>query len=195
MKLTIDKAIREGVIEDLPYADNIKDAELRERVYDAWAMALSSSGFRRINDMKCDPTPGYAELKNRGQAAHLNGVARIGVAMANGLKDEVPQFDVDMDEIIAGGLCHDLGKPWEYDSNNIERWKDHRITGRPSLRHTLFGVHIALSAGLPEQIAHIAGTHATEGDIIVRSLAGEIIAMADEAFWRVLESACLLEAP
>lgn len=195
MKLTIDKAIRKGVIEDLPYADNIKDAELRERVYDAWAMSLSSSGFRRINDMKCDPTPGYAELKNRGQAAHLNGVARIGVAMANGLKDEVPQFDVDMDEIIAGGLCHDLGKPWEYDPNNIERWKDHRITGRPSLRHTLFGVHIALSAGLPEQIAHIAGTHATEGDIIVRSLAGEIIAMADEAFWRVLESACLLEAP
>lgn len=195
MKLTIDKAIRKGVIEDLPYADNIKDTELRERVYDAWAMSLSSSGFRRINDMKCDPTPGYAELKNRGQAAHLNGVARIGVAMANGLKDEVPEFDVDMDEIIAGGLCHDLGKPWEYDPNNIERWQDHRITGRPSLRHTLFGVHIALSAGLPEQIAHIAGTHATEGDIIVRSLAGEIIAMADEAFWRVLESACLLEAP
>jgi putative nucleotidyltransferase with HDIG domain len=195
MKLTIDKAIRKGVIEDLPYADNIKDTELRERVYDAWAMSLSSSGFRRINDMKCDPTPGYAELKNRGQAAHLNGVARIGVAMANGLKDEVPEFDVDMDEIIAGGLCHDLGKPWEYDPNNIERWQDHRITGRPSLRHTLFGVHIALSAGLPEQIAHIAGTHATEGDIIVRSLAGEIIAMADEAFWRVLESACLLESP
>lgn len=116
--------------------------------------------------------------------------------MARALKEEVPQFDVDIDEVIAGGLCHDLGKAWEYDPHNRERWEaDHRITGLPSLRHPLAGVHVALSAGLPEQIAHIAGTHSAEGERITRSLAGEIIAIADSTFWRLLRSDRLLEPP
>ena len=193
MKLSIDSKQRLGVIEDLPYAKTIKNDELRELVYDAWAMSLSSSGFQRINDMPCSPGPGAAELKGRGQAAHLNGVARIGVSIARGLKDEVGQFEVDMDEVIAGGLCHDLGKAWEYDPVNLERWSDHRITGSPSLRHPLFGVFVALTAGLPEQIAHIAGTHSAEGTHITRSLVGEIIAIADDTFWKVLISGRLLE--
>jgi 23S rRNA maturation-related 3'-5' exoribonuclease YhaM len=193
MKLSIDKVQRLGVIEDLPYAKTIKNEELRELVYDAWAMSLSSSSFARINDMPCSPGPGASELKGRGQAAHLNGVARIGVSIAQGLKDEVGQFRVDLDEVIAGGLCHDLGKAWEYDPANLERWSDHRITGSPSLRHPLFGVFVALTAGLPEQIAHIAGTHSAEGENITRSLVGEIIAIADETFWRVLISGRLLE--
>jgi 23S rRNA maturation-related 3'-5' exoribonuclease YhaM len=193
MKLSIDKVQRLGVIEDLPYAKTIKNEELRELVYDAWAMSLSSSSFARINDMPCSPGPGASELKGRGQAAHLNGVARIGVSIAQGLKDEVGQFQVDLDEVIAGGLCHDLGKAWEYDPANLERWSDHRITGPPSLRHPLFGVFVALTAGLPEQIVHIAGTHSAEGENITRSLVGEIIAIADETFWRVLISGRLLE--
>ena len=191
--MNIDKKQRLGVIEDLPYAKTIKNEELRELVYDAWAMSLSSSSFARINDMPCSPGPGASELKGRGQAAHLNGVARIGVSIAQGLKDEVGQFQVDLDEVIAGGLCHDLGKAWEYDPANLERWSDHRITGPPSLRHPLFGVFVALTAGLPEQIVHIAGTHSAEGENITRSLVGEIIAIADETFWRVLISGRLLE--
>ena len=196
MELTIDEKQRQGVIEDLPYAEAIKNDELREQVYDAWAMSLSSSSFGRINDMACSGGPGGPELKGRGQAAHLDGVARIGAAIARALKEEVPQFDVDLNEVIAGGLCHDLGKAWEYDPENRERWEaDHRITGLPSLRHPLFGVHVALTAGLPEQIAHIAGTHSAEGEHITRSLAGEIVAIADHTFWRLLRSDRLLEEP
>ena len=196
MELTIDQKQRQGVIEDLPYAEAIKNDELREQVYDAWAMSLSSSSFGRINDMACSAGPGGPELKGRGQAAHLDGVARIGAAIARALKEEVPQFDVDLNEVIAGGLCHDLGKASEYDPNNRERCEaDHRITGLPSLRHPLFGVHVALTAGLPEQIAHIAGTHSAEGEHIIRSLAGEIVAIADETFWGLLRSDLLLEEP
>ena len=196
MKLTIDEKQRQGVIEDLPFAKAIKNDELREQVYDAWAMSLSSSSFGGINDMACSGGPGRPELKGRGQAAHLEGVARIGTAIARALKEEVPQFDVDLDEIVAGGLCHDLGKAWEYDPENRKRWEaDYRITGLPSLRHPLFGVHVALTAGLPEQIAHIAGTHSAEGEHITRSLAGEIIAIADKTFWGLLRSDRLLEEP
>ncbi len=196
MNLTIDQKQRQTVIEDLPYAKAIENDDLREHVYDAWAMSLSSSSFERINDMACSGGPGGPELKGRGQAAHLDGVARIGAAIARAMKEEVPQFDVDLDEVIAGGLCHDLGKAWEYDPPNRKRWEaDHRITGLPSLRHPLFGVHVALTAGLPEQIAHIAGTHSAEGEHITRSLAGEIVAIANHTFWQLLRSDRLLEEP
>ena len=196
MKLKIDEVQRQGVVECLPVAKKIKNEELREQVYDAWALSLSSSSFESIDEMACSGGPGSPELKGRGQSAHLNGVARIGEAIALALKEEVQQFEVDLDEVLAGGLCHDLGKAWEYDPKNRERWEaDHRVTGKPSLRHPLFGVHVALTAGLPEQIAHIAGTHSAEGEHITRSLVGEIINIADGAFWRLLGSDRLLEAP
>ena len=90
-----------------------------------------------------------------------------------------------MDEIIAGGLCHDLGKPFEY--ANQQRWaSDTRATGMPSIRHTVYGVHVALTAGLPEKIAHIAGAHSLEGEYVQRSLAAEIVHIADHGFWGIL---------
>ena len=65
MKLRIDRTQRLGVVEDLPYAKAIGDAELRELVYDAWAMSLSSSGFDRINDMPCSGGPGGPRVEGQ----------------------------------------------------------------------------------------------------------------------------------
>ena len=42
----------------------------------------------------------------------------MAVAMAKELISLFPDFNVDLDEVIAGGLCHDLGKPYEYNSSN-----------------------------------------------------------------------------
>ena len=85
MNLTIYQKQRQTVIEDLPYAKAIENDDLREHVYDAWAMSLCSSSFERINDMACSGGPGGPELKGRGQAAHLDGVARIGAAIARAM--------------------------------------------------------------------------------------------------------------
>ena len=60
-------------------------------------------------------------MKRRGQAAHLNGVAGIGVSIAPRRRDEVGQFQVDLDEVIVRGLCHELGTAWEYDPGNRKR--------------------------------------------------------------------------
>ena len=93
MKLTIDKTQRIWASSKTsPTRKAIRNTELRDLVYDAWAMSLSSSGFDRINDMPCSGGPGGPELRGSGQAAHLNGVARIGVSIAQGLRDEVGHF-------------------------------------------------------------------------------------------------------
>ena len=193
--MRIDERIRDGVIEALPEAKEIRNKKLREHVYDAWAMSLATSRFTKIEDIPPSGNPNSPLMKTGTQADHLRSVARLSVAIAKELKDSFEEFDVDMDEVIAGGLCHDLGKPFEFDPKNQERWKsDPRTTGWPSIRHTVYGVHIALSAGLPEKIAHIAGAHSMEGEYVKRSLVGMIVHHADYAFWEILQSAGILES-
>ena len=191
--MKIDEKIRQGVIESLPEAKQIENNDLREKVYDAWAMSLGESGYGSLEELPNSGTPDTDIAESGTQADHLRGVARMAAAMATELKNTFDDFDVDMDEIIAGGLCHDLGKPFEY--AHQERWKsDPRFTGKPSIRHTVYGVHVALTAGLPEKIAHIAGAHSLEGKYIERSLAAEIVYFADHAFWGILAKAGIVDA-
>ncbi len=49
--MRIDEGIREGVIESLPEAKQIRDRELRERVYDTWAISLGTSQYTRIEEI------------------------------------------------------------------------------------------------------------------------------------------------
>lgn len=186
--------IRHGVIESLPEAKQIRDKDLREKVYDAWALSLGESGYTKLEEMPNSGTPDSNRAQSGTQADHLRSVARLAMAIATELRGMFKEFEVDMDEVIAGALCHDLGKPFEYDPRNQERWTfDARITGRPSIRHTVYGVHMALAAGLPETIAHIAGAHSREGEFVTRSLAAEIVHYADEAYWRILARAGIVD--
>lgn len=191
----VDKEkIREGVIKSLPEASEIKNKELREKVYDAWTLSLAESGYERIEDLPGSGLPGLPSVKGGTQTDHLRGVARLSMAIAEALSSLFPDFHIDMDEVIAGGLCHDLGKPYEFAPENRKKWEaDPEATGCPSIRHSVYGVHMALAAGLPEKIAHIAGAHSMEGDYITRSLACEIVHFADYAFWAILDKAKVLD--
>src|SRR5699024_5001951 len=97
---------------------------------------------------------------------------------------------VDRDILLASALAHDVGKPFEYSPQNRERWnKDPRISGRPALRHTLYGVHIALSVGLPEAVVHACGNHSPEGELVERSLSTTIVHCVDKSAWDILDIA------
>jgi hypothetical protein len=67
------------------------------------------------------------------------------------------------------------------------------VVGRPSLRHPVYGAHICLLAGLPEEIAHIAVAHSPEGDNVKRSLECIVVHQADVAWWTVSAAAGLIE--
>ena len=192
--MQVDRKLRRGVIESLPEADMIQNQDLRERVYDAWALSLATSGFERIEDIPASGNPDTPPMKKGTQADHLRSVARLAMVIAREIEENFEGFDVDMDEVIAGGLCHDLGKPFEFDPENQARWEaDPRRSGWPAVRHPVYGVHVALSAGLPENIVHIAGAHSAEGENVKRSLVGEIVHHADHAFWRILAKAGVLQ--
>ena len=64
--------------------------------------------------------------------------------------------------------------------------------GLPAIRHPAFGVHVCLTVGLPEKVAHCAAAHSGEGELLVRSLENTIVHHADYAFWGICRAGGLL---
>ncbi|MDQ0472729.1 HD domain-containing protein [Labrys wisconsinensis] len=185
--------LRAGVVADLPELDLIADPILREQAIDAWALALSQSSFARIRDIPGEAIPGKLVLKQGGQDLHLRGVTRLALGTVDYFAAAFPEAEIDRDIVVAGGLCHDVGKAFECDPDNLARWRaDGSRVGRPSLRHPIYGAHLCLLAGLPEAVAHIAACHSPEGDNVRRSLECVVIHEADVAWWKIAAAAGLV---
>ncbi len=183
----VSPEIREGVIRELPYLDEIKNDEIREKVIDAWAISLSENGFEYISQVPGLPALDYL----CSQPDHYYIVTRLSLAIydAYNAKLDTP-LDLDRDILVAGALCHDLGNTYEYSIKRRQAWEDDiKKEGFPCLRHPFYGAHLAMVVGLPDGVAHICAAHAGEGKQIKRSLAGTIVSVVDALFWEVLRSA------
>jgi putative nucleotidyltransferase with HDIG domain len=178
---------RAQILDELPEIELIQDAELKNKVVDAWCLALEKSSFDSIKEIAPAGNPGVMVAVRGDQSDHIRGVTRMAIRMAEEMQADWPELAIDMDIVIAGGLCHDIGKPWEFDPENRRRWEaSPRRAGMPSIRHPAYGAHICLTAGLPEEVAHIATAHSGEGELLERSLENTIVHYADYTFWNVL---------
>ena len=179
--------LRALVRKELPEVDLIKNADLRTKVIEAWALALSKSSYNSIREIPPEGSPNSMVLIKGDQTDHLRGVTRLAIKLADEMQEHYPELKIDRDIVIAGGLCHDVGKCWEFDPENRKKWEGSpRTAGLPSVRHPAYGAHICFTVGLPEEIAHIATGHSAEGELLVRSLENTIINYADHAFWWIL---------
>ena len=186
--------LRQGVCESLPEVNEIKDEELRRQVIEAWAFALAQTEFTRIDQIRGSGVPDSPALKDGTQADHLRGVARIAHGIADGLENVHGDIGLNRDLLWACALCHDVGKPFEFSPQNQARWQnDVAASGFPAIRHSVYGVHVALTVGLPEAVAHTAGAHSAEGEFIKRSLENTLVHDADRAYWAAMERAGQLE--
>jgi putative nucleotidyltransferase with HDIG domain len=189
----ITDALRRSVTEDLPEMVEIGNADLRRKAIEAWAFALSHSSFGRISDIPPGGNPGMNVLKRGSQADHLRGVAKLALQIADTFIAQRPEVCVDRDVVLTGALCHDVGKCYEFDPENLARWEaDPSASGQPTLRHTVFGTYVCLAVGLPEEIAHIACAHSLEGQHIGVSSECMIVRHADHAYWSVAGALGLL---
>jgi putative nucleotidyltransferase with HDIG domain len=187
-------ALRASVRESLPEIQLIQDDTLRDQVVEVHALALAETGFDRIEDIPANGVP-ESPLMTRGtQADHYRGTATMAVGLARGMQEVLDHVDVDYDVLIAGALCHDVGKAYEYEHH--ERWKqERRTTGSPSLRHPAYGAHLALTVGMPEAVVHCIAVHPylAEGAFVRASLETTIVQYADVAFWKMLDAGGHLE--
>ncbi len=190
---TLDE-IRAGVERSFPELNAIKDPLLRQKVVEAWTLSLSQSEFTKIEEIRPSGNPTTPLMAKGTQTDHIRGVTAMAVAMADALEKVVGPLGIDRDLLVACGLCHDVGKPFEFSPRNQARWRGNvAAAGYPSIRHSVYGVHVALTVGLPEAVAHTAGAHSGEGELIARSLENTIVHYADHAFWQILERADRLE--
>jgi len=184
---TVSEALRRQIREELPEVALIGEHALQAKVVEAWAYAIANSSFTSIRDIPPAGNPDVNEAMRGDQTDHLRGVTRLAVGIAKEMGSAYPELEIDMDVIIAGGLVHDVGKAWEFDPANRDRWKQsQKRFGRPSVRHPAYGAHICLTVGLPEEIAHIAMAHSGEGELLLRSLECMIVHQADYTFWNTL---------
>ena len=177
--------IKRRVAASLPIVDEIKNAQLREKVIEAWAVSLSENGYTSIEEIEGSGKPGGYTIGD--QAQHVMCVTRLALAMAEIIQSSYGKdMNIERDMLIAAGLCHDVGKPYEYNIAKRALWQSEpERYGNPPLRHTLYGVYIARRVGLPEEIAHVCGCHSPEGELVQRSLLATIIHHADKASWRI----------
>ena len=182
--------LRQSVIRSLPELEEIRDENLRNQVIDAWAYSLGRSSFRSIGEIRASGNPDTPKLKSGTQTDHIRGVTRLAIALADSLVSQFPQLPIDRDMLVACALCHDVGKPFEFDPANQQRWQtEPSASGFPAIRHTQFGTHVCLALGLPEELCHAAGCHSGEGELVKRSLHVTIVHYADHVFWASLEVA------
>jgi len=194
VEIDIQDELRIAVAESLPELDEVQDSALRQQVIDAWAYSLGQSTFKSIDEIRASGNPDTPKLKAGTQTDHIRGVTQLTIALGDTLLKLFPQLPINRDMLIACALCHDVGKPYEFDPNNQQRWKTGAAaTGYPAIRHTQYGTHVCLTLGLPEEVCHAAGCHSGEGELVQRSLHVTIVHQADIAYWKPLEIAGMLE--
>lgn len=194
LKRPITDIERAAVIEDLPEISQIVSGELRAKVTEAWAHAICESSFGRPRDIPGAGNPGDFELVRGTQVDHIRAVARIALKLADDFLEYYPEVQIDRDIVLAGALIHDVGKAFEFDPVNLASWqKDPSRAGQPSLRHSVFGAHVCLTVGLPEELAHIALGHSREGQHIGLSLECMFVRIADHSWWDLAAASGLLK--
>lgn len=184
-KVTDD--LRQKIRAELPELSEIRDARLRDKCVEAWAIAIANSSYSSISAMPPSGNPEKMVLKRGDQTEHIRGVTRLSIVIADEFTRSNPDLKIDRDIVVAGGICHDVGKPWEYDPENRKRWNGDRSRwGLPSMRHPTYGAFLCLLVDLPEEVAHIAAGHSGEGELLIRSLESNIVHMADIGYWRTM---------
>lgn len=193
--MKIQEELRRSVIKSLPELDEIGDKSLRNKVVDAWAYSLGQSSFKSIDEIRPSGNPDTPSLKSGTQTDHIRGVTQLAMVIAETMGKLFPRLSIDRDLLISCSLCHDVGKPYEFDPANQKRWSEVPAqSGFPAIRHTQFGTHVCLMVGLPEEVCHAAGCHSGEGELVQRSLHVTILHHADYVFWETLQAGGQLEA-
>lgn len=195
LPIKLKEEVRQGVVKTLPMLRDMKNVDLREKVIDAWALALQLNGYEKIEDMPGSGMPDADELGD--QSMHILANAYTSLAIYENLEKAYRRnLGLDKEMLLACALCHDVGKPYEFSPANRERWaKECHKTGKPNVRHPTYGAYIALTVGLPEEVIHVAACHSPEGRFVTRSAYATIVHYADDGSWFSLASLLDLNIP
>ena len=161
------------LLEKIPEFARFRDQSLRDKCLACWEEALERGGWS-ADDLDHIPFTLLIPDCPVSFLTHVRAVTQTALAAAEVLSGFYSgHYDLNREEILAGGLLHDIGKLLEY-----SREGGVSETGR-LLRHPFTGAGLAMKHGLPDSVVHIIASHAGEGDGRYRSPEAVIIHHAD----------------
>ena len=165
---------RRDVTRAFPAVESIRDDDLRDKVLDAWADALAETGWDLADVPWYPPEQERLGLPDETFVEHVNEVVDAAVALAEVVIDHRgDRVDVDVDDVLAGALVHDLGKLYEFDADgatDVERY----------FGHPYYGIYPTARAGLPPRISHVTLAHTGLTDVEPVTIEAEIVRRADQ---------------
>ncbi len=166
---------REQITGAFPELGDITDTNLREKVIEAWRLALSRGGWSDIHTI-----PYAWNIDEVTNVEHVRGVTRIAAVSAE-IQRDFHGADPDLDVIRAACLLHDVGKAYEY----VEHMEDEPLDSQDTeyatgvIPHSLSGYALAHEVGCPlavqRAIPHFLG------EIPDRTLEAELVKSANSA--------------
>ncbi len=160
---------RDKIIETFPEINAIKNQDLRNKVIEVWLNALEGARWERVEEI-----PFHFEIpkSNANLAKHIRAVTRYCMKTAE-IMNEIYDFNINQDYLIAGALLHDVSKVIEY---RVEGGKSN--IGN-SITHGAYGVHLCLEVGLPVEVTHIVASHTNKMGMQTKSVEAIIVHRCD----------------
>ncbi len=168
--------MRNKLKEIWPEIEWIKDADLKEKVYQVWEYALQQSVLSPEDLLEIPFTLLIEDCKVTFME-HKRAVVHIAVEAAKVMErffgEKLP---INKDHLISGAILIDVGKLIEY-----AQQKGEVVVGTRGklLRHPFTGVGLAMRFGVPDEVCHMIATHSKEGDLGKRTTESIIIHHAD----------------
>lgn len=174
-----------NVRDSYPEIELIESDLLREKVIDGWVQTLERSQYDSLEAIPGLPLNRGAWELDVSNVEHTRAVTRLARAIAN-VFNEFSEYDLNLDYVTAGALCHDMGKYFEFDELETGSFiKGIWETSEPGVRHPIYSAAIAWEVEFPPEVIHIVANHAREGEHIVRSPEANIVHYADHLYWIV----------
>jgi hypothetical protein len=186
---TVPMKDKQAIRKAFPLIAQIKDAKLRERTVNAWSIAWKESSYKNLEDapfgLPEDAPPGVTPFEGDTLVKHTNAVASAALAMGRLV---VQQYDVkiNLDYVIAASILHDLDKIVMYEKRGGKTVHS-ELGGK--IVHGAYGGHIALLAGLPQDIVFIIMAHSPKVNVELPSPEGKLVTFGDLGMLRTLQAA------
>lgn len=141
--------------EKFPLLKEIKNEEIRKKVEKCYEIAMKRGKWNNLEEI---PFTLLLE-KPYSYIEHVNNVANMAYEIGKIKK-------LNMDNLIAGALLHDIGKLLEYEKRGEKVVKSK--FGK-YVRHPVSGAAIAMEVGLSDEIVNIIVSHSKEGEFVERN--------------------------
>jgi putative nucleotidyltransferase with HDIG domain len=168
--------MKEEILKLLPEINKIKDASLRDLTLTVWADAVARGGWS-LSDLDAMPFTLLIKKVKVSLIEHTRAVTRTSLQIAEVLNETYAgKLSVNIDNLLAGAILHDVGKLFEYKREGGTFVKSHE---GELLRHPISGAAFAFKYGLPQEVIHIIAAHSKEGDGGRRTIEAVIVNHAD----------------